>query len=60
MVLLGIRLLMLFEMNAVLNDDSLDQWQKIKIFQGKKQQCNNFIYEIDYSDTKYTNSSEYC
>ena len=41
-------------MNAVLNDDSFDQWQKIKVFQGKNQQCNNFIHEIDYSDTKYT------
>ena len=45
-------------MNAVLKDDSLDQWQKIKIFQGKNQQSNNFIHEIEYSDTKYTTSSD--
>ena len=45
-------------MNAVLHDDSLDPWQKIKIFQGKNQQCNNVIDEIDYLDSKFTESFE--
>ena len=34
-------------MRAVLNDKTLDQWQKIKIFQGKNYQGNNVIQEIE-------------
>ena len=41
--------------NAVLNDDSLDRWQKIKT---KNQQCYNFIHKIDYSDAINTTSSD--
>ena len=45
-------------MNAVSHDDSLDPWQKIRIFQGKNQQCNNVTDEIDYLDSKFTESFE--
>ena len=45
-------------MNAVMHDDSLDPCQKIKILQGKNQRCNNFNYELDYLDSKFTVSFE--
>ena len=43
-------------MRAVLNDKTLDQWQKIKIFQGKNYQGNNGIQEIE-SDGSTTSES---
>ena len=42
---------------AVLGDNSISQWQKIKIFQGSINQGNNTIKEMDYNGSKATYNS---